>query len=169
MANSNGVAVAVGTLVVVGAAAAMLYFATGADASDGTSDSAEDLATTESTDPSSAIQNFAAAIAYAEGYWDINENVGSGVLPVENNNPGDIGGGAATYGTIDEGWAALYAQLQLIVNGGSSYYDLSESIASMGATYANDGVNWPTNVVYFLNTNYGLGVTVDTPLSQVLS
>jgi hypothetical protein len=127
---------------------------------------------------SQAIQNFAAAIAFAEGYWDANEDVNLGTIPVQANNPGDLvipgwsggslGEGISIFSDLQAGWNALYAQLQAIVNGTSAHYSLSESIADMGATYSGDPVNWPANVVYFLNQNFGLGVTVDTPLSGVL-
>lgn len=127
--------------------------------------------------PDTPVQQLAGGIAFAEGFWDINENDLIGTIPNNNNNPGDIvsGGAYATFDTPEDGFAALYAQIELIVNGQSGVYNLGMSIAQMGQRWtpsppntASAPVNWAANVVAFLNDNYGLGVTVNTPLSAVL-
>jgi hypothetical protein len=143
------------------------------------SDLASDLSMVSGVAPSQAVQNFAAAIAFAEGFWDINENELTGNLPNINNNPGDIesGGSLNTYATTDEGWAALYAQLTLIATGGSRVYDYStDTIGSMAAKWtATDPDGWASNVCAFLQNNFGATdasgnpVSPATPIDEVLS
>lgn len=113
--------------------------------------------------PSPGIGAVANAIAYAEGSnpaW---------------NNPGDLTAsfGFPTTGTVNsagvlafascaDGWNALYAQLQLIIQGGSRY-SLADTIRSFGQGYSGGDPNWATNV------SAQLGVSPDTPLSGVLT
>lgn len=112
------------------------------------------------------IVNAAQAIARAEGFYV------PGSIPQRAHNPGNlklgepsIAGGITVFDSDDLGWAALYRQLSLIVTGRSRYYSLSMSIADMGriwtATVAEQGA-WSQNVAS------ALGVSVATPLSQVL-
>jgi len=112
-----------------------------------------------------SIQNFARAIARAEGFG-IN-----GAIPTICNNPGNLKLGEPTLGTSgitifdtpDYGWQRLYKQLALIVNGGSDYYYLDMSIEEMGNTWeADPGNAWARNVADYL------AVTPEAKLWQVL-
>jgi hypothetical protein len=128
---------------------------------------------------SAQIQLFAQAIAFAEGYGP------AANLPTKANNPGDLSKGAygdtgiyitagdgeqvVKYASASDGFNALYRQLQDIVNGQSSYYNLGMTIQQMGATWASPpGLIWGTNVAAFL-TQQGTPATAQTLLSEVLS
>lgn len=113
--------------------------------------------------PSPGIGAMANAIAFAE-----NSNPAW-------NNPGDLttSFGFATAGVVNsagvlsfascaDGWNALYAQLQLIISGGSRY-SLDTPIALFGYGYSGGDPNWATNV------SAQLGVSPDTPLRNVLT
>lgn len=119
------------------------------------------------------IKRFAEAIARAEGYY-----VG-GSIPFRANNPGNLTSpswtfagelegqtlGAekiAVFSTSQQGWNALYNQLVLIINGQSSVYTLDDTIASMGAKYANGAPEWAYNVAAYLK------VPQSTKLYEVL-
>lgn len=113
-----------------------------------------------------AIQNFARAIAYAEGYGI------PSAIPTVANNPGDLvipgwtptlGAGIAVFDSAEYGWSRLYRQLALIVSGQSSYYRLNMTIAEMGRIYAGGDENWSRNVASYL------GVSPSTSLIQVLA
>lgn len=120
-----------------------------------------------STNYSDSIQNFARAIAYAEGYGI------PGAIPTVANNPGDLvlpgwsptmgSAGIAVFDSADYGWSRLYRQLALIVGGQSDYYRLNMTIAEMGRTYAGGDENWSRNVASYL------GVSPSTSLRQVLA
>ena len=106
------------------------------------------------------VRSLAQAIATAEG------------SNPQYNNPGDLvlpgfptfGAGIAIFSSSQEGWSRLYHQLNLIVKGESNVYSLSDTIATMASKWtATDQGAWANNVAA------ALGVTVDTPLSQVLS
>lgn len=107
-----------------------------------------------SSDP--YVNALANAIATAEGFFV------SGTIPQVQNNPGDIetGGVINTYPTAADGWNALYAQVQVMLYGGSAYYNPSMTIAEVGQIYANGDSNWANNVAA------SLGVTTDTTLQQ---
>ena len=121
----------------------------------------------------------AQAIATAEGFFV------SGSLPSRANNPGDLevgdqGSGTiqqkTIFGSLDEGWAALENQIGLIASGQSPVYnqvaqslglqDSSQlSIAQIAPTYTGgDNPNAWANTVAS-----ELGVSVDTPISEVAS
>jgi hypothetical protein len=117
---------------------------------------------------SAKIRAFAEAIAYAEGYY-----APGNPIPRRLNNPGDLkissvpnigkdASGHLHFATAEDGWLALYRQLQLIINGRSSVYTLDMTIAQMGARYAEANDNWVTNVTR------RLGVTPQTRLRDVL-
>lgn len=117
------------------------------------------------------IRSFAQAVANAEG-WNVPNSI-----PRRANNPGNLKNGAPTltgtsitqYESADQGWAALYRQLGLIVSGRSAHYDLGDTIATMAARYANEpgetagGNRWAQNVASYL------GVSTATPLWEVLT
>lgn len=105
------------------------------------------------------------AIAQAEGF-----NV-AGSIPQRANNPGDLevgdigygtlGQGITVFGSVDDGWAALANQINMIVTGQSSYYSPTESLAQVGATYSGGDPNWANNVSSIL------GVSVNTPFASL--
>lgn len=113
-------------------------------------------------------QNFAQAIAFAEGFGT------PGAIPTLANNPGDLvipkwagaklGEGISVFSSVAEGWNRLYAELNLIVAGNSSVYSLSDTISTMGAKWTTTQSDaWAQNVASYL------GVSTDTPLSQLLA
>lgn len=114
------------------------------------------------------VKSMARAIARAEGFGIPN------AVPTRANNPGDLkvpghtptlSNGISVFPSVDSGWFALYRQLELIIRGQSNVYTLDMTIADMGqrwtATTHEQGA-WSQNVADYL------GVTVDTPLSEVL-
>lgn len=119
-------------------------------------------------EPSPKIRTAAQAIARAEGFYV------AGSIPARAHNPGNLKLGGATLGTTGitvfdsdgQGWAALYRQLQLIVDGRSRVYSLGMSIRAMGAKWtatAHEQLAWASNVAGVI------GVSVDTTLRQVLA
>lgn len=152
-------------VIVVGA---VLLMATNAQ---GQSYDTEEIVNTQGT-YSTAIQNFAQAISFAEGFGV------AGAIPTLANNPGDMIVPAATgatgktlgsegitvFDSVQNGWNALYHQLQLIVNGSSHVYSLSDTIDSMAAKWTNTQASaWSANVASYL------GVPSSTSLSSLLS
>ena len=111
------------------------------------------------TPSSNLITSLSNAIAQAEGF-----NV-SGSIPQRQNNPGDLtsGGVIATYPTAQDGWNALYAQVQSMFDGTSSYYNPGMTLAQVGNSYAGGDPNWANNVAS------ALGVSPDTTLAQLAS
>lgn len=116
-----------------------------------------------------AVQQFATAIAKAEGFYVRNS------VPARAHNPGSLkvpgwagpvlGDGISAFDSDGQGWTALYRQLQLIVNGESAIYSLDMTIADMArrwtATTTEQGA-WATNVAR------ALGADVNDPLWKVL-
>jgi hypothetical protein len=70
--------------------------------------------------------------------------------------------GHTIFATPEEGWRALYRQLQLIIDGKSNVYRLDMTIAEMSSKYAEWSVNWAKNV------SARLGVPVSTPIRDLL-
>lgn len=114
-----------------------------------------------------SVVAFARAIAKAEGYGQ------PGAIPTVANNPGDLkipgwsgqtlGSGISVFTTRNDGWDRLYRQLELIVAGLSTQYTLNDTITSMARKWtATDPTTWA------LIVSSTLGVSSDTPLSQVL-
>jgi len=129
--------------------------------------------------PTANEQGLAKAIAFAEGFWDVNSNPLSSSIPYRANNPGDLvipgwpgntlGAGIAVLSSMADGWNRLYYQLALIVSGNSENFSLNDTILGMAETWTDtDPEDWAANVIYFANLNYGLSLTVNTPLSQVI-
>src|SRR5215469_16040434 len=103
----------------------------------------------------SAPSQFAAAIAAAEGFNT------PGSIPATHNNPGDLvnwpgvpadANGYSIFATAADGWNALQEQLDLILNGGSAYYNPEMSIAQMGSIWSGGDPNWALNVAAYLGT-----------------
>lgn len=115
------------------------------------------------------VQRLAIAIATAEGFYT------QGSRPQRDNNPGDmtqdligratgVDGAFVVYGNVADGWANLYAQINLWNSGGSSHATPDSTIADIAGFYTSDNqTTWATNVAN------ALGVTTDTPLSQILA
>ena len=114
-----------------------------------------------------AVTPLMQAIANAEGF-----NV-AGAIPQQANNPGDLVLGDVGYGTlgsqnitvfgsVNDGWAALANQINLIASGGSSYYSATEPLAQVGTTWSgSSNGNWANNVASYL------GVSVNTPFASL--
>lgn len=115
----------------------------------------------------SSVQKIAQAIAFAEGFYV------SGSRPARNHNPGDmtqdligkstgIDGPFVVYATDDDGWANLYAQIQLWLNGGSHNATSASTITQISGFYTTtDQTAWAANVAN------QLGVSIDTPIGEV--
>lgn len=111
---------------------------------------------------SAKIDALARAIAFAEG------------SPASWNNPGDLTksfgypnegpqntAGVLKFSTLEDGWRALYVQMQDILDG-NSHFRLTETLEDFGMTWAGDP-NWAVNVAK------QLGVTTNTTLAEVLN
>lgn len=117
--------------------------------------------------PSDKVKQIAQAIAHAEGFGV------AGAIPTRAHNPGDlkmgdIGNGAINGKTVFasdvDGWNALYKQIDLMVSGGSEYYQPSDSWRRIATVWVgtSDYVNW-------LNTVTGdLGVDSDSSLQEYM-
>lgn len=119
-----------------------------------------------------SVVRFAQAIAFAEGYWNANNQVLCQNRPARNNNPGDFvgtgdagsSGGYAVFTSPAAGFARLYQQLNLIISGGSAYYSLNMTIAQMAAKWTTtQQAAWAANVAAYL------GGTPSDTLAQWLS
>ena len=116
-------------------------------------------------DPITAI---AMAIANAEGFGVV------GAIPTLANNPGDLVLGDIGYGTmgpqkitvfgsVQDGWNALFKQVGEMIAGTSEYYNPSMTWNQIGAKYAGAGSPWAANVA----TN--LGVDPNSTLQDYLN
>jgi hypothetical protein len=106
------------------------------------------------------VTNFAQAIATAEGFYV------AGSQPQRKNNPGDIetAGVVNTYGSVSDGWNALYTQVSMMFDGSSAHYSPDMTIEQVGYTYSPAGAeNWINNVSSYL------GVDRSTVLSSLMS
>jgi hypothetical protein len=111
-------------------------------------------------DISSKVQQWAQAIAHAEGFGI------SGAVPTTHHNPGDLGPGDTGYpgdahsGSIvsvlpsdDIGWAYLYGKLNKIIAGNSSVYSIQMTWVQFAQKYAGDWQHWAVNVANQLGVN----------------
>lgn len=125
------------------------------------------MMTSASSVPSSTVQRIAQAIAFAEGFYV------SGSRPARDNNPGDMtqdligkstgkDGPFVVYASVEDGWANLYAQIELWLNGGSAHASSQSTITQISGFYTTtDQSAWATNVAN------QLGVSIDTPIGEV--
>jgi hypothetical protein len=116
-----------------------------------------------------AVNAFATAIAYAEGFYV------NGSRPQRNHNPGDLtidtvglgvgkDGPFIVYANDADGWTALKRQVQLILTNTSSIYNTDMTIQDMANRYtATDQAAWALNVAG------KLGVSPDTKISTILA
>lgn len=114
---------------------------------------------------SGGVQRLANAIASAEGFFV------AGSRPARNHNPGDMtqdligkavgmDGPFVVYSSDADGWANLYAQINLWLQGGSSHANADSTITDLSSFYTKDNQStWAVNVAN------SAGVTVDTPIS----
>jgi L-asparaginase II len=114
---------------------------------------------------SGGVQRLAQAIATAEGFYV------AGSRPQRNHNPGDMtqdligkaiakDGFFVVYANDADGWANLYAQINLWLSGGSSHANAQSTISDLSGFYTTDNQStWAINVAN------SAGVTVDTPIS----
>jgi len=112
-------------------------------------------------------QKLAQAIAGAEGFYV------QGSRPQRNHNPGDmtqdlIGKAVGTdgpfvvYANDADGWANLYAQINMWYSGASNNADGTSTISDLSSFYTTtQKSSWAVNVAN------GLGVSVDTPINQI--
>jgi len=123
---------------------------------------------TPTSSPGGAVQAIALAIAAAEGFGV------PGAIPTLANNPGDLVLGNMGYGTMgtqeitvyataEDGWNALYGQIQKWINGTSKYYNPSMTWGQIGAIYAGSGTPWAANVAA------ALGVDPNSTLGDYVS
>lgn len=115
------------------------------------------------------IRKIAYAVANAEGF-----NI-SGSRPARDHNPGDLtldlgaanpavgmDGMFVIFATDEDGWANLIQEVRGWF-GTSAIYNDSMTLAQVAGLYSPDGSStWASNVASYL------GVTVDTPLSQIV-
>jgi hypothetical protein len=121
----------------------------------------------KSTATDATVQKIAQAIAFAEGFYV------TGSRPARNNNPGDMtqdligkstgkDGPFVVYATVNDGWANLYAQIELWLYGGSSHATSQSTITQIAGFYTTtDQSAWATNVAN------QLGVSIDTQIGEV--
>jgi hypothetical protein len=135
--------------------------------------------------PSPGLQALAKGIARAEGFYV------AGSLPNRSHNPGDltksfgfsVSGvanreGVLIFATTEDGWQALYKQLQLIYSGGSRSFSTGMSVAdfaaqwTQGKKYADvqdttevDG--WIASVLQEVNQGTGGSLDQDSALGEV--
>jgi hypothetical protein len=108
------------------------------------------------------VIQFAEAIAFAEGYGR------PGAIPTRINNPGDLKipgrpadkSGHTIFATPEEGWAALYRQVELMRTGRSRIYKPSMTFREVSKRYAEWHENWLRNVTW------KLGVSPDMTLQE---
>jgi hypothetical protein len=122
-----------------------------------------------STGYTGAVVLLSQAIASAEGFY-----VG-GSIPANNNNPGNLtqdvnntavgtdSNGFMIYASSQDGWNALYYQVNLILTNASHVYNNAMTLLQIGNLYSpGTGSTWAANVASYL------GVTPNTPVSQIL-
>lgn len=139
------------------------------------SGSAIDMTQTHDDALAPSLYDLAQAIARAEGYGV------PGAVPTRANNPGDLvppnwtgdtanSAGVAVFRSPDEGWAALYHQLALILSGRSHVYAPTDTIAQLAAKWTGGDQSdaWAANVVSALQAK-GHAVSTDTMLADVVN
>lgn len=110
-------------------------------------------------------QRFAEAIARAEGFYV------SGSIPQRAHNPGDLKLSAASsplgylnghtiFSSDEEGWNALFHQIELMRTGTSRIYKPEMTFEQIAQKYAENWQPWLANVTRHLN------VSSDTTLQQ---
>jgi len=119
--------------------------------------------TGELTMTSWVTERIAGAIAKAEGF------LVPGSLPQRANNPGNLKlggetiGGKTIFSTVQEGWQALYHQIDLMLSGQSRYYSPDMTIRQVAGIYTghDNEEAWAKIVAG------QLGVSPDTPIGSI--
>lgn len=119
------------------------------------------------TSAGAGVQKLAQAIATAEGFYL------SGSRPARDHNPGDMtqdligkaiakDGAFVVYANDADGWANLYAQINLWLSGGSQHANAQSTISDLSGFYTADNQSaWAVNVAN------AAGVPVDTPIGEI--
>jgi hypothetical protein len=106
--------------------------------------------------PETLVEAFASAIAHSEGFYV------EGSVPQRANNPGDLtddgdvghgfietsgpmGAKITIYGSVEDGWQALYKKVRRMLNGASRVYTPDLTILEVGIKYAGSA-EWAENV-----------------------
>jgi len=108
-----------------------------------------------------AVRRIAEAIATAEGYYLPSS------LPARLNNPGSLKGSDGVllrFETADEGWQALYRQVELMITGKSAYYRPTMTIQEIAQIYTGGDKPEPWARIVAAK----LGTTPDRPIGEVL-
>jgi hypothetical protein len=125
------------------------------------------LLSTAGGGPSAQVQKIAIAIATAEGFYVANSR------SARNHNPGDmtkdlIGKGVGfdgpfvIYKTDADGWADLYAQVGMWLDGSSKNANSESTIEDISGFYTTtEQTSWAANVADVL------GVDVNTPIGEI--
>lgn len=107
------------------------------------------------------INKFAARIALYEGFYKPNS------LAQRNNNPGNLRRwgktpvikGYAKFNTLDEGWAALKAQISKNMNRNLTFYEFFAGKYKIYAGYAPlADKNNPTKYAEFVASEFNVGI-----------
>jgi hypothetical protein len=122
---------------------------------------------------STAIQLFAEGIALAEGFYVV------GSRAARNHNPGNLtlditgtgigmDGMFIVYDNDNDGWEALYKQVEMILTNTSGIYNSQMTLRQIAEKYAststpNERLNWAINVAS------KLGIDINTPVSTLLT
>ena len=159
------VLVVAGTVVIL-----LLLIATNTVAQVVTGGAMQEAGPLDQSQASSAVQSIAQAIAQAEGFYI------SGSLAQRNNNPGNLTVPAAAagqnplsaYPTAQDGWDALYGEVNLILSGDSHIYTADMPISVIAQHWTTDvppgaQANWASNVAR------ALGMTPDQSFNDYLS
>lgn len=114
---------------------------------------------------SERVRRFAEAVARAEGWYATGP--GTPNRGQRANNPGNIMTPEWTlvqYSTPEEGWAALYRQIELALTGRSRFYKPTMTIWEMAEIYVGHAgwEDWARNVASFL------GVSPHTPIGEAV-
>jgi hypothetical protein len=117
------------------------------------------------------VGRFVHAIANAEGFGR------KQALPTRYKNPGDLKAVEGfkyegqikvgkrkhvVFATDEDGWKALYRQINLIAQGYSKHYTLDMTLQQMAKKYAGNWRAWSRNV------SHSLGVSQSTTLKELL-
>lgn len=123
----------------------------------------------------SMIESIAKAIARQEGYYNANWQPQSNTLAYRNNNPGNLRSwgsnpvvsGYAQFPTVDQGWQALYRQVQLNIDRGLT---LEEFFAGKPGVYGGYAPAADSNLPYTYANNVAswTGIPLGIPLNQLL-
>jgi len=109
-----------------------------------------------------SVDALARAISIAEGSNSSWNNPGSLTKSFGFPNQGPQNAdGVLRFDTLNDGWQALYAQIQSILEG-RSHFTLSETLEEFGLRWSGNP-NWSVNVAR------ELGVTTDTTLGEVIA